>query len=63
MCNNRRADDCCDRADVLQGSCNMEEPPPPKCAPAIGSDDGEKGLCDGLRMDDKWEHQRVRQGT
>jgi len=56
----RRADNCYDRADVLQGNCNMEVPPPSECAPAVGSDDGEKCLCDGFGMDDQWEHHRVR---
>jgi len=50
-------------ADVLQGSCNMEDPPPPKCAPTVGSDNGGGALCNGFRMDDQWEHQRVRQDT
>jgi len=62
----RRADDhCdrCDRTDVLQGSCNVEDPPPSERAPAVGSDDGEKALCNGFRMDGQWEHQRVHQGT
>ena len=44
----RRADDRRDRADVLQGSCNVEEPPPSECAPAVGSDDGGTALCDGF---------------
>jgi len=53
----RRADDHCDRADVLQGSHNVEEPLPSKRAPTVGSDNGEKALRDGLRMDGQWEHQ------
>ena len=53
----------CGRADVLQGSCNVEESPPSKCAPAVGSDDEEKTLCNGFRMDGQWEYKRVRQGT
>jgi len=53
----RRADDHCDRADVLQGSHNVEEPLPSKCAPTVGSDNGEEAVCDGLRMDGQWEHQ------
>ena len=59
----RRADDGCDRTDVLQGSCCMEESSPSECAPAVGSDDGEKAFCDGFRMDDQREYQRIRQGT
>ena len=54
--------DRCDRADVLQRSCNMEGPPPSKRAPAVGGDDGGKALCNGLRMDGQWEHQRIHQG-
>ena len=59
----RRADDRCNRADVLQGGCNMEEPVSSKFAPAAGSDDGEKGLCHGFRMDGQWEHHRVHQSA
>ena len=55
----RRADDRCDRTDVLQGSHNMEEPLPSKRAPTVGSDDGEKALCDGFGVDGQWEYQRV----
>jgi len=62
----RRADDHCDHCahtDVLQGSCHMEDPPPSKRAPSTGGDDGGKTLCNGFRMDDQWEHQRVHQGA
>ena len=41
----------------------MEEPLPSKFASAVGSDDGEKGLCDGFRVDGQWEHHRVHQGA
>jgi len=47
----RRVDDRHDRADVLQGSCNVEEPSSSECAPAVGSDDGGTALCDGFGMD------------
>ena len=53
----RRADNRYDRADVLQGSCNMEVSPPSECAPAAGSDNGGKGLCNGFRVDGQWEYQ------
>jgi len=59
----RRADDHCDRADVLQGSHYVEEPLPSECAPAVGRDNGEKALRDGFRMDGQWEYQRVHRGT
>ena len=41
----------------------MEESPASEYTPAFGSDDGEKALCDGLGVDDQWEHQRIYQGT
>ena len=59
----RRADDRCDRTDILQGSCHMEDSPPPERAPAIGGDDGGGALCNGFGLDGQWEHQRVHQGT
>ena len=59
----QRADDHCGRADVLQRSCNMEGPPPSERAPAVGGDNGEKAVCNGLRVDGQWEYQRVRRGT
>ena len=46
-----------DRVEVLQGSCNVEKPPPSKFAPAVGSDDRQKGLRDGLGMDGQREYQ------
>ena len=55
----RRADDRCDRADVLQGSHNVEEPLPSECAPAVGGDNGKKGLRNGLRVDGQWEYKRI----
>jgi len=59
----RRTDDRRDRADVLQGSCHMEDPSSSECAPAVGSDVGGKALCDGFGMDGQWEYHRVRRGT
>ena len=58
-----RADDHCDRVDVLQGSHNVEKPLPSECAPAVGGDNGEKTLRNGLRMDGQWEYQPVHRGT
>ena len=57
----RRANDRRDHIDVLQGSCNMEGPPPSECTPAVGSDDGEKSPCDGFGVDGQWEYHRVHQ--
>jgi len=50
-------------AEVLQGGCNVETPPSPECAIAVGSDDGESPICDGIGMDDQRKHQRVHRGT
>ena len=59
----RTADDRRDRTDVLQGSCDVEEPPTSECAPAVGSDDGGKALCDGFGMDGQWEYCRFCRDT
>jgi len=37
-------------ADILQGSCHMEDPPPPERAPVVGSDNGRGALCNGWSM-------------
>ena len=37
----------------------MEEPPSSECAPAVGSDDEQEGVCDGFGVDGQWEYQRV----
>jgi len=58
----RRADYRCDGTEVLQGSCHMEDPPPPERAPVVGSDNGRGALCNGFRLDGQREHQRVHQG-
>ena len=51
-----KADDRCGHVDFLQGSCDVEDPPPSECALAVGSDDGGKALRDGFRMDGQWEY-------
>ena len=48
-CGYQRSDRDC--ADVLQGSCNVGEPPASKRAAVIGGDNEQKALCDGIRMD------------
>ena len=50
-----------DRAEVLQGGDKVEIPQPSKRVTAPGRDYGKGTICDGLRMDGKWEHQRVHQ--
>ena len=48
-----------DRAEVLQGSDQVEIPQPSKHITTPGSDGGQGTICDGVRLDGKWEHHRV----
>ena len=40
----------------------MEDPQPSEHLTAPGSDYGQGTIRHGVRVDDKWEHQRVHQG-
>jgi len=42
---------------VLQGSHDMENPSPSKCVATLGSHDEQRGIHNGIGVDDKWEHQ------
>ena len=46
--------------EVLQGGYDMESPSPPECTPAVGSHDIRDPVCDGIRVDGKWEYSHVR---
>jgi hypothetical protein len=37
----------------------MELPSSSECIAAVGRDDGRESVCDGVRVDDKWQHHRV----
>ena len=50
-----------DHAEVLQGGDKVEGPQPSKRLTTPGSYHGRETIRDGVRMDGKWEHQRVRQ--
>ena len=39
----------------------MEGPSPPECAPVAGSDNEGPPICNGIRMDDQREYQRIHQ--
>ena len=43
--------------EVLQRSCDLEDPSSPKRATAVGSDHGQSSFCDGFGVDGSWEHQ------
>ena len=45
--------------EVLQGSHDVERATPPERAATIGSDDNQKQVCYDIKVDGKWEHQRV----
>jgi len=45
--------------EILQGGRNMENPSPPECAATPGSYNGRLPIRNGIRVDGKWEHQRV----
>ena len=40
----------------------MENPPSPEHTAAVGSDNGRESICDGIRVDDERQHQRVSEG-
>ena len=48
---------------ILQGGCDMERSSPSKYIATGGSDDERKPLCNGIRVDGAWEHQRIRQDS
>ena len=45
------------RAEILQGSCNVEDPPASERPAAYRGNDVREPVCDGIGMDDEWEHQ------
>jgi len=49
--------------EILQGSCDMENPSASECAAAARSDDVRDSLRNGIGLDGKREHQRLREGT
>ena len=50
------------RVEVLQGGCDLENPPASKCPVADRSDHVRVSICDGLGLDAEWEHQRICEG-
>jgi hypothetical protein len=40
----------------------MESPPPPECTATVRRDDDRESVCDGIRVDDKWQYHRVHEG-
>ena len=43
--------------EVLQGGFDLELSPPFECVAAVGRDDDQGSVCNGIRMDGKWQHQ------
>ena len=58
----------CLRADtttvaILQGGCDVENPPTSKHPVADRGDDVRDSVCDGIRLDGRRKHQRLCEGT
>jgi hypothetical protein len=49
--------------EVLQGSRDVENAPASECPIADRSDHVRDSVCDGIRLDGQWKHQRLREGT
>ena len=49
--------------DLLQGSCSVEIPSTPQYPTAIRNIDVGKSVRNGVKVDGKWKHQSIRQGT
>lgn len=47
------------RIELLQGSRDMEDPSPSKCAAIVRCDGNWGSICDGIGMDDKRQHQGI----
>jgi hypothetical protein len=47
--------------EILQGSCDMENPSASECPAADWSDNGQGSVCNDIRVDGQWEHQRLRE--
>jgi hypothetical protein len=45
------------RIEVLQGGCNMEGPSPSERIAAVGRDDDQGSVCNGIRVDEQWQYQ------
>ena len=50
-------------AGVLQGGCDVEIPSSSERAATVRRDSDRDPARDGIRVDEKWEHQRVCEGT
>ena len=51
------------RAEVLQGVRDVEGSRSPECVVTAGSDNDQDSVRDGVKVDDEWEHQPVRNDT
>ena len=49
--------------EVLQGSCDVENPPASECPATDRSDDDRNPIHDGVGLDGKWKRQRLREST
>ena len=49
--------------EVLQGSCDLENPPASERSAPDWSNNGREPVCNGVRLDGEWKHQRLREGT
>ena len=49
--------------EVLQGGCDVENPSTSKCAATHWGDDDRDSIRNGIRVDGKWKHEQLREGT
>ena len=49
--------------EVLQGGCDVENPPASERLAAGRSDDVRGSVRNDIRLDDEWKHQRLREDT
>ena len=49
----------CHYVEILQGGCDMENPAASEYSTSDRGNHDRNPVCDGLRLDGKWKHQRI----